>query len=397
MRDLARHLRVNPATVAKAYQALTDAELLEVRRGEGTFAREAKRPAGAKERREGLREAAAQYADAARGSGGHRGAGREGSAVRLAERRRGGAMSAQVQPAAPVLAAAGLEVRYGRRPVLQDVSFEVGAGTGLRPPRAQRLGQDLARALPARTAEAERRARRGSSATTPGRTGARAMQRIGVLPEEPDAPPSMSAARALRVLPAALSALGRGGRAGPARPLRRAHGEPVLAAVAGRAGSGDAVPLPRATPRSCWSSTTPPSASTSVVRRAFFEELIGELADRGTTVFVTSHDLAGLEGLADRVGILHAGPSARRRAQGRAQGALPPPARARRRHLRLGRLHRGGHAEPALGARGHRVRLRRGPPARPCARAGPRATLEVVGLTLEEIFLAVCGTKGAGE
>ena len=37
VRDLARDLRVNPATVAKAYQRLTDEGLLEVRRGEGTF------------------------------------------------------------------------------------------------------------------------------------------------------------------------------------------------------------------------------------------------------------------------------------------------------------------------------------------------------------------------
>ena len=39
VRDLARDLRVNPATVAKAYQALVEAGLLEVRRGEGTFVR----------------------------------------------------------------------------------------------------------------------------------------------------------------------------------------------------------------------------------------------------------------------------------------------------------------------------------------------------------------------
>ena len=31
---------------------------------------------------------------------------------------------------------------------------------------------------------------------------------------------------------------------------------------------------------------------------------IGELADRGTTVILTTHDLAGVEGIADRVGIL---------------------------------------------------------------------------------------------
>ena len=37
VRELSKSLRVNPATVSKAYQQLTDAGLLEVRRGEGTF------------------------------------------------------------------------------------------------------------------------------------------------------------------------------------------------------------------------------------------------------------------------------------------------------------------------------------------------------------------------
>ena len=37
VRDLARELQINPATVSKAYQRLTDAGVLVVRRGEGTF------------------------------------------------------------------------------------------------------------------------------------------------------------------------------------------------------------------------------------------------------------------------------------------------------------------------------------------------------------------------
>ena len=37
VRDLARDLQINPATVSKAYQRLTDAGVLVVRRGEGTF------------------------------------------------------------------------------------------------------------------------------------------------------------------------------------------------------------------------------------------------------------------------------------------------------------------------------------------------------------------------
>lgn len=40
VRELARDLRVNPATVSKAYRRLTEAGLLEVRRGEGTFVAE---------------------------------------------------------------------------------------------------------------------------------------------------------------------------------------------------------------------------------------------------------------------------------------------------------------------------------------------------------------------
>ncbi|MEW6734255.1 MAG: ABC transporter ATP-binding protein, partial [Acidobacteriota bacterium] len=41
-----------------------------------------------------------------------------------------------------------------------------------------------------------------------------------------------------------------------------------------------------------------------VARREIFEELVGELADRGTTIFITTHDLEGVERIADYVGIL---------------------------------------------------------------------------------------------
>jgi DNA-binding transcriptional regulator YhcF (GntR family) len=37
VRELAKELRVNPATISKAYRRLTDEGILEVRRGEGTF------------------------------------------------------------------------------------------------------------------------------------------------------------------------------------------------------------------------------------------------------------------------------------------------------------------------------------------------------------------------
>ena len=62
VRDLARDLRVNPMTVSKAYQRLTEAGVLEVRRGEGTFvARGAPLMTRGEKTRE-LTEAAARFA-----------------------------------------------------------------------------------------------------------------------------------------------------------------------------------------------------------------------------------------------------------------------------------------------------------------------------------------------
>jgi GntR family transcriptional regulator len=64
VRDLARDLQINPATVSKAYQRLTDAGVLAVRRGEGTFVAETPPPAS--DTRNGrLREEAVRYASLA--------------------------------------------------------------------------------------------------------------------------------------------------------------------------------------------------------------------------------------------------------------------------------------------------------------------------------------------
>jgi GntR family transcriptional regulator len=62
VRELASDLQVNPATVSKAYQRLTDAGVLEVRRGEGTFVAAAPPAMGRPEKTRALRESAARYA-----------------------------------------------------------------------------------------------------------------------------------------------------------------------------------------------------------------------------------------------------------------------------------------------------------------------------------------------
>ena len=65
VRDLAREQRINPNTVAKAYQRLVEAGILETRRGEGTFVAEhpPAMPAGEKARL--LREGATRFSSLA--------------------------------------------------------------------------------------------------------------------------------------------------------------------------------------------------------------------------------------------------------------------------------------------------------------------------------------------
>jgi GntR family transcriptional regulator len=65
VRELAQQLRVNPNTVARAYQRLTDAGVFSVRRGEGTFVSDAPAQLRKSERNETLRAAALRYASTA--------------------------------------------------------------------------------------------------------------------------------------------------------------------------------------------------------------------------------------------------------------------------------------------------------------------------------------------
>lgn len=65
VRDLAKELRVNPNTVARAYQRLTDGGVFAVRRGEGTFVAEEPAQLKRSERNDTLRDAAVRYAGTA--------------------------------------------------------------------------------------------------------------------------------------------------------------------------------------------------------------------------------------------------------------------------------------------------------------------------------------------
>ncbi len=61
VRELAKKLRVNPATVSKAYRRLTETGLLNVRRGEGTFVAQLSDKALGSQRRHLLDDGAAAF------------------------------------------------------------------------------------------------------------------------------------------------------------------------------------------------------------------------------------------------------------------------------------------------------------------------------------------------
>jgi GntR family transcriptional regulator len=99
VRDLARELQVNPATVSKAYQRLTDAGVLMVKRGEGTYVSAAPPELSPGERGRRLHQGALRYASLAVTLGASRGetlAGLEGAWQALEE---GGATPAEVEEA----------------------------------------------------------------------------------------------------------------------------------------------------------------------------------------------------------------------------------------------------------------------------------------------------------
>ncbi len=135
---------------------------------------------------------------------------------------------------------------------------------------------------------------------------ARLMAKIGVVPEDPDAPPSMTA-RQLSAFcakvyptwdaPSVEARLARFGVPAGTSYGSLSKGQRALVALAlALAPSPELLVL-----------DDPTLGLDAVARRAFFEELVGELADRGTTVFLTSHDLAGVESMATRVGMLKGG------------------------------------------------------------------------------------------
>ena len=132
------------------------------------------------------------------------------------------------------------------------------------------------------------------------------MQRVGVLTEEADAPPEMTVAQLERFC---ADLYGRWDRAEVDARLER-FGVPRKARFGALSkGQKKQVMLALALAMSpdLLILDDPTLGLDVVARKSLFEEVIAALADRGITVFITTHDLGGVETLADRVAILKNG------------------------------------------------------------------------------------------
>ena len=290
-----------------------------------------------------------------------------------------------------------LTVRYGERVALDRVSFQIPAGSVYAVLGRNGAGKSsLVRCL------------LGEQKPTAGRAlvldrdvwkeRAAILGEVGVVPEEPDMPPDMTPGQISRFCSRLYPTWD---EAGVQDRLRR-FGVPTRTLFR-RLSKGQKAQVALALALACSPRLLilddPTLGLDAAARRSVFGELIDELADRGTTVLLTSHDLTGVERIADRVGVLRAGRLVldeeletlkqrfRRLSFAPSQGEGPPQLEA----LAPVTVAASGFGIEAVVANYDEValaRLREG-------NDGASRTVEVAVLTLEEIFLAV--TEGTGE
>ncbi len=204
-----------------------------------------------------------------------------------------------------VVRAEGLAAGYGRRLVLEDVSLEVGAGEvvallGRNGSGKTTLIRCLLGQLPPRAGSLT------VAGEDPWRRRVRAVARVGYVPERPLLPGEVRVRSLLRLAAAlhpgwdAVAAAERleRFRIGAWRRVRDlSRGQVAQLQLALALSSRPAVLL----------LDDPALGLDPVARRELYGELIRDLADRGAGVLLATHDLDGVERLADRVAVLAGG------------------------------------------------------------------------------------------
>jgi ABC-2 type transport system ATP-binding protein len=300
----------------------------------------------------------------------------------------------------PVVIIDGLTVRYGKLTAVDDLSLEVPKGGVFALLGRNGSGKSsTVRCLLGQQRPTSGRARMLGFDSWKKRR--RAMERVGVVPENPDVPPDTTADRVekfmARVTPFWRSAV-YFDRLERLRVPRRQRFSSLskgqqrqLALALALAGSPRLLVL-----------DDPTLGLDVVARRKLYEELIGELADRGTTVFLTTHDLTGVEGIADQVGVLHGGsllvnePIEVLKARYCRLSWTPtddiPPERieAGLQHLGVIGTGAGKSASEAVVEKFSEYGFDR------FRQEAPVEVMRVDSLSLEEIFVALCGAEPGG-
>jgi ABC-type multidrug transport system ATPase subunit len=206
---------------------------------------------------------------------------------------------------APVVAVDSVSVRYGRKVALSSVSLAVPSGSVYALLGRNGAGKSsLVRCLVGQQKPSAGRVALFGEDVWDSR--AALMERVGIVSEEADAPPDMPVGRVAdfcsrmyaRWNGATVSArLERFSidRAAKFGTLSKGQKKQVMLALA-LAMSPELLVL-----------DDPTLGLDVVARKSLFDEVIGDMAERGTTTLVTTHDLGGIEALADRVAILKDG------------------------------------------------------------------------------------------
>jgi len=294
-----------------------------------------------------------------------------------------------------------LTVRYGKTTAVDDVGFSVAKGAVY-----ALLGRNGAgKSSTIQCLVGQRKAASGECrifGIDTWRRRRHVMTRTSVVPETPDLPPGASAIELGRFLgrirpvwnaddyQARLDRVGVPQKT-PSQQLSKGQRR-QLALAAALAAEPEVLIL-----------DDPTLGLDAVVRRTLLEELVGELADRGTTVLVTTHDLTGIEGIADRVGIMQHGKLVydetmdelkkrfRRLRFIRAEAMEVDEVQAALDPLDVADCRFVGAAVDAVVGRADHARVSA------FMEAVGLSDLEIEPLSLEEIFVALCGDETGGE
>lgn len=206
---------------------------------------------------------------------------------------------------APAIRITDVTIRYGRKEAVTDVTLEIPTGSVYALLGRNGAGKSsLVRAILGQLKPAAGRVELfGADAWN---ERAKLMERIGVVSEDADAPPEMRVRELGRfcagvysrwdrqMFDARLQRFGLDDRTRFA-DLSKGQKKQVSLALA-LATSPELVIL-----------DDPTLGLDVVARKSLFEEVISDMAERGITVLITTHDLASIEAIADRIGVLQKG------------------------------------------------------------------------------------------